>query len=179
MYPIEDRAILEKAAKIKLAIFDVDGVLTDGGLYLSDSGQEYKKFHSKDGLGMKLLQQSGTPIAIITARKSELVRIRMQSLGIKHIYQGQEDKRPAFERLINSLNIDREEVAYIGDDLIDLPILANVGLAVVVADAHPHLIPKADFVTRLPGGRGAAREVCELIMQGQGKLDGVYADFAN
>jgi len=163
--------ILKKAAQIKLVIFDVDGVLTDSSLFIGDDGQEYKAFNSKDGLGMKLLQQSGIPIGIITARRSNVVKIRMQSLGIEHLYQGQQEKLPAFEKLLGKLSLDAAEVAYVGDDLIDLPIMIRCGFAIAVADAHSRVIEQAHWVTENGGGRGAAREVCELIMAGQGTLD--------
>ena len=169
--------ILKKAAQIKLVIFDVDGVLTDGSLFMGDDGQEYKAFNSKDGLGMKLLQQSGTPVAIITARQSNVVKLRMESLGIELLYQGQQDKLPAFEKLLAKLAIDANEVAYVGDDLIDLPVMIRCGLAIAVADSHERVIEQAHWVTEKCGGRGAAREVCELIMAGQGTLENAIQKF--
>jgi len=169
--------ILKKAAQIKLVIFDVDGVLTDSSLFLGDDGLEYKAFNSKDGLGMKMLQKSGVPIGIITARQSNLVKLRMESLGIEHLYQGQEEKLPAFERLLNKLSLDASEVAYVGDDLVDLPIMTRCGLAITVADAHERVIEQAHWVTEKGGGRGAAREVCELIMAGQGTLEPTIEKF--
>ncbi len=169
--------ILKKAAQIKLVIFDVDGVLTDSSLYLGDDGQEYKAFNSKDGLGMKLLQQSGVPIAIITARQSNVVKLRMESLGIEHLYQGQSEKLPAFEMLLEKLSLDAAEVAYVGDDLVDLPIMIRCGLAIAVADSHEQAIEQAHWVTEKGGGRGAAREVCELIMAGQGTLEKTIQKF--
>ena len=169
--------ILKKAAQIKLVIFDVDGVLTDGSLFMGDDGQEYKAFNSKDGLGMKLLQQSGTPVAIITARQSNVVKLRMKSLGIELLYQGQQEKLPAFEKLLEKLSIDANEVAYVGDDLIDLPIMIRCGLAIAVADSHERVIEQAHWVTEKCGGRGAAREVCELIMAGQGTLENAIQKF--
>ena len=163
--------ILEKAAKIKLLIFDVDGVLTDGSLRIGDDGQEYKAFFSKDGLGMKMLQKTGVKIAIITARSSNVVTQRMQSLDIKHVYQGQSEKLPAFEKILTELALSSEQVAYVGDDVVDLPVMLNVGLSITVADAH-HLVKEhAHWQTPSAGGRGAAREVCELIMQAQGTLE--------
>lgn len=163
--------ILEKAAKIKLLVFDVDGVLTDGSLIVGDDGEEYKAFYSKDGLGMKMLQQTGVKIAVITARTSNVVTHRMQSLGIKHIYQGQLEKLPAFEKILNELDLSEEQAAYVGDDVIDLPIMLRTGLAVTVADAHPLVKQHAHWQTPQCGGRGAARDVCELIMQAQGTLE--------
>lgn len=163
--------ILDKAAKVKLLVFDVDGVLTDGSLIVGDDGQEYKAFFSKDGLGMKMLQQTGVKIAVITARTSDVVIHRMQSLGIKHIYQGQLEKLPAFEKILTELDLSPEQAAYVGDDVIDLPVLQQVGLAITVADAHPLVKQYAHWQTPQCGGRGAARDVCELIMQAQGTLE--------
>jgi len=165
------KEILEKAAHIKLVIFDVDGVLTDGSLYLGDDGQEYKAFNSKDGLGMKMLQRSGVKIGIITARRSQVVKLRMESLGIEHTYQGQEDKLPAFKDLQQKLGLQSGQIAYVGDDVVDLPIMRQVGLAIAVQDAHRLTIEHADWTTTARGGRGAAREVCELLLQAQGKLE--------
>lgn len=163
--------IIRKAAKIRLVIFDVDGVLTDGSLYLGDDGQEYKAFNSRDGHGMKMLQQSGVEIGIITGRTSNVVATRMAGLGIKHLYQGQEEKLPAFEELLKKLSLRAEQVAYVGDDVIDLPILIRAGLAIAVQDAHQLVKQHSHWTTPNPGGRAAARDVCELIMQAQGTLE--------
>lgn len=163
--------ILAKAAQIKLIIFDVDGVLTDGSLFIGDDGEEYKAFHSRDGHGMKMLRASGVEIGIITGRTSNVVRHRMESLGIHHVYQGQLEKLPAFQQLTTRLGIDPQQVAYVGDDVVDLPILTRVGLAVAVADAHPLVKRHAHWITPCGGGRGAARDICELIMEAQGTLD--------
>jgi 3-deoxy-D-manno-octulosonate 8-phosphate phosphatase (KDO 8-P phosphatase) len=162
--------ILERAKQIRLVIFDVDGVLTDGSLYLGDDGQEYKAFNSRDGHGMKMLQHTGVTLAIITGRTSEVVRIRMQSLGIAHVYQGRHDKVPAYEELRETLTLRDERVAYVGDDVVDLPIMRRVGLSVAVADAHRLVRRYAHWQTQAPGGKGAGREVCELIMEAQGTL---------
>ncbi len=163
--------IILKAAKIRLVIFDVDGVLTDGSLYFSDDGQEYKAFNSRDGHGMKMLQQSGVEIGIITGRTSKLVETRMASLGVKHLYQGQQEKLPAFEELLQKLSLTPEQVAYVGDDVVDLPILIRVGLAIAVQDAHNLVKQHSHWTTPNRGGRAAARDVCELIMQAQGTLE--------
>jgi len=159
-----------KASGIRLVIFDVDGVLTDGGLFIGDDGQEYKQFNSKDGHGMVMLQNSGVGIAIITGRTSEVVRIRMASLGIQHVYQGKREKLPAYEELKASTGLDDTQIAYVGDDVVDLPVMVRVGLAITVQDAHPLTKQHAHWVTSSGGGRGAAREVCELIMDAQGSL---------
>jgi 3-deoxy-D-manno-octulosonate 8-phosphate phosphatase (KDO 8-P phosphatase) len=163
--------VLERAAKIRLVIFDVDGVLTDGSLYLGDDGQEYKAFNSRDGHGMVILQETGVLLAVITGRSSEVVRIRMESLGVAHVYQGRRDKLPAYEELKGSLGLTDGDVAYVGDDVVDLPIMRRVGLAIAVADAHPLVRQHAHWSTGTHGGRGAAREVCELILEAQGNLD--------
>lgn len=163
--------ILDKASQIRLVIFDVDGVLTDGSLFIGDDGEEYKAFNSRDGHGMKMLQSTGVPIGIITGRTSNVVLHRMESLGIKHVYQGQLDKLPAFEDLCRRVGVSPDQVAYVGDDVVDLPILVRVGLAIAVADAHELVKEHSHWQTPHPGGRGAARDVCELILRAQGHLD--------
>ncbi len=163
--------ILEKAAQIRLVIFDVDGVLTDGSLYLGDDGQEYKAFNSRDGHGMKMLQATGVEIGIITGRTSQVVQHRMDSLGIRHVYQGKQEKLPAFEELVAKLGLPPHQVAYVGDDVVDLPVMRRVGLAIAVQDAHPLVRQHAHWSSDQGGGRGAARDVCELIMRAQGTLD--------
>lgn len=163
--------ILEKASKVKLVIFDVDGVLTDGSLFLGDDGQEYKAFHSKDGHGMVMLQQSGIAIAIITGRTSNVVETRMKSLGIKHVFQGQKHKLPAYEEIKQQLQLSDDEIAYVGDDVVDLPVMIRVGMAIAVQDAHSLTKEHSHWITPSNGGRGAAREVCEMLMKSQNKLD--------
>ncbi|HHH49217.1 MAG TPA: 3-deoxy-manno-octulosonate-8-phosphatase KdsC [Gammaproteobacteria bacterium] len=169
--------ILQKAAQIELVIFDVDGVLTDGGLFFGDDGQEYKAFHSRDGHGMKMLRASGVEVGIITGRTSQVVTHRMANLGIEHVYQGKVEKLPAFEALIARLQLTPAQVAYVGDDVVDLPIMLRVGLAVAVADAHPLVLKHAHWHTPHGGGRGAARDVCELIMEARGTLDAQMQPF--
>jgi len=162
--------IQKKAAAIRLIVFDVDGVLTDGSLYIGDDGQEYKAFNSKDGHGMKMLQATGVQIAIITGRTSEVVRIRMQSLGVEHVYQGKRMKLPAYEELKQATGFGDDQIAYVGDDVVDLPVMTRVGLAIAVQDAHYLAKQHAHWVTPSSGGRGAGREACELIMDAQGTL---------
>lgn len=162
--------ILERAKAIKLVIFDVDGVLTDGSLFLGDDGLEYKAFNSRDGHGMKMLQEAGVTVGIITGRTSKVVDYRMQSLGIEHVYQGQHDKRIAFTKLLGTLHLSPEQVAYVGDDVVDLPVMSKVGLAIAVQDAHPMVIKHAHWQTPSPGGRGAGRDVCEMLMEAHGVL---------
>ncbi len=169
--------ILARAANTKLVVFDVDGVLTDGRLLLGDNGVEYKAFHSRDGHGMKMLGQTGVELAVITGRRSQLVAERMASLGIAHVHQGHASKLPVFERLIAELNLTEEQSAYVGDDVVDLGIMARVGLAVAVANAHPLVLERAHWHTPSDGGRGAAREVCDLVMHAHGTLEGVHRDY--
>ncbi|ESQ11808.1 MAG TPA: 3-deoxy-manno-octulosonate-8-phosphatase KdsC [Chromatiaceae bacterium] len=168
---------IERAKPIQVVVFDVDGVLTDGSLFLGDDGQEYKAFNSRDGHGMVMLRQTGVTLAIITGRRSEVVRIRMQSLGVQHVFQGRRDKLPAYEHLKEKLGVNDVQVAYVGDDVVDLPVMSRVGLAVAVADAHPLVLEHAHWHTPHPGGRGAARDVCELIMRAQGHLDSMLAGY--
>ena len=162
--------ILDRAKQIKLVIFDVDGVLTDGGLHIDSNGNEHKVFHSRDGHGMKMLQNTGVEIAIITGRVSEAVSHRMSSLAIEHVYQGCQEKLPVFDKLVERLSLHLKQIAYVGDDVVDLPIMHKVGLAIAVQDAHDHVKKHAHWQTPHEGGRGAARDVCELIMEAQGTI---------
>ena len=163
--------ILEKASRIRLVVFDVDGVLTDGSLYIGDDGQDYKAFHSRDGHGIKMLLGQGVEIAVITGRTSRVVEHRMKNLGITHVYQGKLEKLPAFNELLEKLGVAGEQTAYVGDDVVDLPVMRRVGLAIAVQDAHPLVRQHSHWQTPSPGGRGAARDVCELIMEARGVLD--------
>lgn len=165
------QTVMEKAAKIRLLICDVDGVMSDGLIYQGNSGEELKAFNVRDGYGIRCLLTSGVEIAIITGRKAKLLEDRANTLGITHLYQGQSDKLLAYRELLDKLAVRPGEVAYIGDDLIDWPVMAEVGLSAAVADAHPLLLPKADYVTQIAGGRGAVRELCDLILLAQNKLD--------
>lgn len=161
----------ERAARVALAVFDVDGVLTDGSLILGSDGSEYKNFHVRDGLGLVWLRESGCQIAVISGRSSPLVAERMAMLGIEHVYQNQPNKGKTLDALLQKLGVTAEATAYVGDDLIDLPAMRRVGFAVAVADAHPLVLEQAHWTTQQAGGRGAAREVCELIMRAQGTLE--------
>lgn len=165
--------ISERAAKIRLAIFDVDGVLTDGRLILGSDGSEYKSFHVRDGLGLVLLREAGIQVAVISARASSVTADRMAALGIEYVYQGQSDKAATYAELTARLKVTAEQTAYVGDDLIDLPVLRQVGLAVAVSDADPLLRAHVHWVTAASGGRGAVREVCEAILMAQGHWAGV------
>ncbi|MDD1627294.1 MAG: 3-deoxy-manno-octulosonate-8-phosphatase KdsC [Methylococcaceae bacterium] len=166
-------SLIKKAQKLKLLILDVDGVLTDGKLFFDNQGNEYKSFHARDGHGIKLLRQTGVEVAVISGRKSNSVALRMKNLGIEHVYQGHEHKQSAFNEIIEKLGITPEQAAHVGDDLLDLPIMTRVGLAIAVADANFAVKQHADWCTTLPGGQGAVREVCDFIMQAQGRFDDV------
>lgn len=157
-----------QATTIKLVTFDVDGVLTDRKIYFSDSGHEYKAFNSLDGHGLKMLLKSGVQVGVITTRTSSTVERRMNELGVKYIYQGYQDKLPALEDLRQKLGLSLEQIAHVGDDLPDLPLMRRVGLGIAVADGCEYVVQHADYVTRAAGGKGAVREVCEMIMQAQG-----------
>jgi len=148
--------------------FDVDGVLTDGSLIYGDDGQEYKAFNSRDGHGIKMLRASGVETAIITGRSSQVVLLRARNLGIAHLFQGADDKLGAFEKLLASMNLAPEQIAYMGDDLVDLPVLRRCGLAISVPDAPDAVKARCHYVTHTGAGRGAAREACELILRAQG-----------
>ncbi len=165
--------ILAKAKNLKLLILDVDGVLTDGRLFFDQEGNEYKCFHARDGHGIKLLRQSGVEVAVISGRKSKTVELRMKNLGIELVYQGHEHKLGAFNEIIEKLGINPEQAAHMGDDLLDLPIMSRVGLAIAVNDANFAVKERADWCTSTLGGLGAVREVCDLIMQAQGTFDSI------
>ncbi len=161
----------KQAQSICLIAFDVDGVMTDGGLYLSDSGEEFKRFNALDGHGMKMLRASGVELAIITGRTSRCVELRARNLGIVHLYQGVESKLGTMQMLLGKLNLAPEAAAFMGDDIVDLPVMCHVGLAVSVPDAPQVVRDRAHYVTQRSGGYGAVREVCELLMSAQGTLD--------
>ncbi len=149
---------------IELAVFDVDGVMTDGRLYLLPDGQELKVFHARDGLGLKRLLQAGIQVAIISGRSSRVVTERAAALGIKHVYQGHEDKLPVFEKILAETGVGAAQAAYVGDDLPDLPVILAAGLGIAVADADERVRAGADLVTQQRGGQGAVREICELLL---------------
>ena len=165
------------AKKIKLLIVDVDGVLTDGGIYFDDNGVEQKKFDSQDGLGIKLLQLSGIEVAVITARSTKSVAHRLKGLGVEHYYHGILDKSIALEKLIKKLSIDLSESAYVGDDVIDLPVMTRVALPIAVANAQESVKDHALMVTEKSGGNGAVREVCNFLLKSQDKYDALVKSF--
>jgi 3-deoxy-D-manno-octulosonate 8-phosphate phosphatase (KDO 8-P phosphatase) len=160
--------LMERARKIKLVLFDVDGVLTDGRLYLDNRGEEYKAFNSRDGHGLKMLQRNGVEVGIITGRTSEIVTHRTRELGIRHVRQGCADKLPAYEQMLRGLRLGDEQVGFVGDDIVDLPIMLRVGLAVCPQDGHFLVKRHSHWVSPSDGGRGCARDVCELLMLAQG-----------
>lgn len=163
----------EKAKKIKLFITDVDGVLTNGQIVLGTSHQEWKAFHAQDGLGIALAQKAGLKVAIITGRYSEAVEKRAEELDISLVYQKIKDKRKALKEILAELELAKEEIAYLGDDLNDLPILGQVGLKLAVANAVPEVKARVDYVTEKAGGQGAVREALTLILQAQDKWEGI------
>ena len=157
-------AVLERARRIRLLALDVDGVLTDGRLYLSPEGEELKVFHVRDGSGLVAVQRAGITVAIVSGRDSAAVSRRAAELGIRHVHQGVADKGSELDRLLADLAIDPAETACVGDDTPDLPMLRRAGLAIAVADAHPALAEAVHWTTAAPGGRGAVREVCDLLL---------------
>ena len=160
-----------KASQVKLVIFDVDGVFSDGRIYLSNSGEELKAFHTRDGFGVKALLNAGFELAVITGRKSKLLENRMTALGVNRVYQGVDNKIVAYQELLTQLNLQPEQVAYIGDDMVDLPVMQQVGFSVCVADGHPYVKQHVDMVTFTQGGFGAVRELADLILQSQGLFE--------
>jgi 3-deoxy-D-manno-octulosonate 8-phosphate phosphatase (KDO 8-P phosphatase) len=163
-------SVWQKAQKIKLFVCDIDGVFSDGRIYLGDNGEELKAFHTKDGYGIKALGTSGVDVAVITGRKSTIVQTRMTALNVKHIVQGEENKLPALKAIIASLQLTPEQVAYIGDDMPDFDCLNYVGFSIAVNDAHPAILNLCNYTTYIRGGFGAVRETCDLIMQSQNTL---------
>lgn len=162
--------VIEKAKNIKLFICDIDGVFSDGRIYLGNDGEELKAFHTKDGYGIKALGASGVDVAVITGRQSNIVQNRMTALNVKHIIQGEENKLPALQSLLKTYNLTAEQVAYIGDDMPDYECMDFVGLSIAVNDAHPSILSLADHITTIRGGFGAVREICDIIMQSQNSL---------
>lgn len=170
--------LYNRARNIRVAAFDVDGVLTDGALYYADSGEELKRFSVHDGHGMRMLKDSGIQLAIITSRRSRCVEERARNLGIDLLYQGATDKLAAFRELLGQCGADAAACAYVGDDLVDLPVMRRCGLAATVPGAPPLVRRHAHIVTRSRGGEGAVREFCEIILYGRGSLAMRHADYA-
>ena len=166
-----------RAARLKLMAFDVDGVLTDGSLYFTDTGAELKAFNVRDGQGMRMLQSAGVTLAVITGRESGSVAWRARNLGIEHVRQGVGDKLTVFHDLIGELGIGADQAGFIGDDIIDLRVMAACGFSAAPSDGHELARQQANYLAVLPGGRGAVREVCEFILAAQGKLDAALARY--
>ncbi len=163
-------SIQAKAKKIKLLLLDVDGVMTDGRIFLDNQGNELKAFHVRDGHGIKMVQNAGIIVGIITGRTSEVVNIRARELGIQEVHQGRHEKIVVYDLILSKYGLPDEAVAYMGDDIVDIDILKRVGFAVTIADADPAVKPYADMITKAAGGRGAVRECINLILKHQGKL---------
>lgn len=161
----------EKLDKIKLLILDLDGVFTDGNIILNEDGSESKRFNLHDGHGIKMLLRTGVKAAIISGREARVTQIRAEQVGIELLYQGQKKKLPAFEKILDDLSLNNEQVAYIGDDLLDLPLVKRAGFGVAVANAVDELKEAADYITKKAGGDGAVREVIDLIMKTTGTWD--------
>jgi len=174
-----DPCLLERAAKIRMLVLDVDGVLTDGRLYFDNNGNELKSFSTRDGLGMRSLQNHGVELALITGRKSEIVAARARQLGIVHVYQGRNDKLIAFNDLLQKVELTEDQVCYAGDDWIDLPVLLRAGLSVTVSDADPVVRERVHWVTAKAGGNGAVREICDLILAAQDLDQLVFDEIMN
>lgn len=172
------KKIFDAAKKIKLLVTDVDGVLTDGSLIFDDEGRELKKFHVHDGLGLKLLMQHGINVAIISSRESSIVSKRAKELGIQHLYQGHDDKRQPLQDIMQTLQLQPDQVAYVGDDLMDLPLIKFVGLGIAVANAHPWVRKHAQWQTVAAGGQGAVRECCDLILRAQNHLNTLLEQYS-
>lgn len=168
-----------RAANIKLVAFDIDGVMTDGGLHYTDDGHELKTFNVQDGLGVVLLRRAGIKVAIITGRTSNVVNCRAKDLGVEHVFHGVGDKGAVSGQLLEQLGLQWSELAFMGDDLIDLPAMTRCGLAIAPANARPVVKERAHVVTEASGGKGAVREAIELILAAQGKLDAAFAPYLN
>jgi 3-deoxy-D-manno-octulosonate 8-phosphate phosphatase (KDO 8-P phosphatase) len=177
IFSLNKQIIPEQAKSIRGIIFDVDGVLTDGRLYLGDDGQEYKSFHALDGHGLRLLLEQGFRLGIITGRSSQVVAHRMKDLGITDVYQGYRKKLPAFEALCHTWQLPTTQLAFVGDDVVDLPVMTRVGLAISVANAHPLVKAYSHWQTAHSGGAGAVREIAEGLLFAQDKLLTVWQGY--
>lgn len=166
-----------RAANIKLVAFDIDGVMTDGGLHYTDDGHELKTFNVQDGLGVVLLRRAGIKVAIITGRTSNVVSCRAKDLGVEHVFHGVGDKGAVSGQLLEQLGLQWSELAFMGDDLIDLPAMTRCGLAIAPANARQIVKERAHMVTEAGGGKGAVREAIEFILAAQGKLDAAFAPY--
>lgn len=166
---------MERARRVKLLVLDVDGVLTDGGLYYGPEGEALKRFEVKDGHGIVLCRDMGLPSAILTARTSKAVEVRARELRIAHVLQGERDKKTGLEKLLALCGLPAAELAYIGDDVNDLPVLSRVGFSAAPADARPEVKEHVHYICENRGGHGAVRELCELLLRAQGLWEGALA----
>ncbi|WP_179401238.1 KdsC family phosphatase [Burkholderia guangdongensis] len=165
----------ERASRVRLMIFDVDGVLTDGGLLFTAAGDAMKSFNSLDGHGVKLLGEAGIATAIITGRRSDIVAARAKEMRIAHLFQGVENKTVAFDELLRTLGLAPHDCGYMGDDWPDLPVMVRCGFAAAPANAHPEVIARAHWVAEARGGHGAVREVCDAVLRAQHRYDALLA----
>ncbi len=172
-----EEEIRNRMLPIRLMIFDVDGVLTEGQIIVHDDGSETKIFDVQDGHGIKLLQRAGIDVALITGRTCRAVEHRAVGLGIARVYQGIHHKLEAYDQIRRETGMEDREIGYMGDDLIDIPVMRRVGLAIAVPNASHHVLPYAHYVTRASGGNGACREVCELLLQVQGQWEALTARY--
>lgn len=169
--------VMSRAAQIKLVVLDVDGVLTDGSLNYGSEAESFKRYHVRDGMGIRLLRHFGYHVAVISARPSKLVQKRMEDLRIEHWVVGHDDKRTQLAALLSKLQLSAQQVAYLGDDLLDVPVMQQVGLAVAVADAHPFTKAHAHWITSALGGNGAVRELSDLVLDASLGLNEAYRAF--
>lgn len=174
---MSDTNFLGKAARLSLMGFDVDGVLTDGTLYFTAQGDTMKAFSRLDGHGLKMLQQAGIEVVIISGRTSSALELRAQNLGIDELYMGVGDKRKVMTEILQQRGMDFSAAGYMGDDVVDLPLLRACGFSATVADGHAEVISRVDYVSQKVGGRGAVREVCDLILRAQGKWDASLTEY--
>lgn len=169
--------VRKKAQKIKLLLLDVDGVLTDGGIVMNDRGEEIKRFDVRDGHGIRLLMRAGIKIGLITGHSSKAVNHRARDLGIHMVYQKVYNKIEVYKKIKRKTGLKDQEIAYVGDDIVDLPVLRSVGLAMTVRDCWAQLKREVDYVARAKGGRGAVREIIELLLKAQGKWKGLTSRY--
>jgi 3-deoxy-D-manno-octulosonate 8-phosphate phosphatase (KDO 8-P phosphatase) len=167
----------EKAARVRLFLTDVDGVLTDGGIVFDGNGLESKRFHVRDGHGIKMLQRGGVAVGIISGRSSDAVAVRARELGVRILRQGTYDKMAALREILSETDVRPEECSYVGDDIVDLPILRAVGFSAAPSDAEAYVLETVDYVASRPGGMGAVREVIEFLLRAGGLWDGVTAKY--
>lgn len=174
---VADEELSERARSLKWLLFDVDGVFTDGRLFYGPEGERYKAFDVRDGLGIKLAQKAGLKVGILSGRISEALRFRAGELGIDALIMDRSDKKPAFEELLATRKLAPERIAYMGDDLLDLPVLLRCGLSFAPADAVPEVRERVHKVLLRPGGRGAVREMCEFVLRARGEWDHLIAPY--